>query len=111
MTREIRPDNIYTPVAYPKLGHDNVTQKNIVEVVNRTVDGKINSRGEVELQEGVTRIDNAYTHPRSVVLFFPLDGGAAAAFAGNMYVSERRNGYFEVTLTTNGGRFMYVVLG
>jgi len=110
MTREITAQKIYTPHAYPKLGHDNITPKAMAEVVNRTIDGKINSRGEVDIAAGITKVENAYSHPRTTIFFFPLDAAAAATFAGGMYVSERRNGFFEVT-ATGSGRFMYVVLG
>ena len=66
------------------------TTREIAEIVNRTVDGKLNSTGDFTLTASATT--TTVTDPRagkeSVILFSPTTSNAAAAISG-LYVSTK----------------------
>ena len=91
------------------------TTREIAEIVNRTVDGKLNSTGDFTLTASATT--TTVTDPRagkeSVILFSPTTSNAAAAISG-LYVSTKNNGSFVVTHASNAQTdrtFDYVIIG
>ena len=89
--------------------------RQIAEVVNRTIDGKLNSTGSVTLTASATStvVAEARSGPDSVVLFMPTTANAAAELA-TMFVSSRGKQTFTITHANNGQTdrtFKYVVIG
>ena len=60
---------------YRKL-NNNATPREIAEVVNRVLDGGINSIGEVRLHPGVNELVNERLGYNSVILFSAKSAGA-----------------------------------
>ncbi len=89
--------------------------RQIAEVVNRTIDGKLNSTGSVTLTASATStvVAEARSGPDSVVLFMPTTANAAAELA-TMFVSSRGKQTFTITHANNAQTdrtFKYVVIG
>ena len=89
--------------------------RQIAEVVNRTIDGKLNSTGSVTLTASATStvVAEARSGPDSVILFMPTTANAAAELA-TMFVSSRGKQTFTITHANNGQTdrtFKYVVIG
>lgn len=91
------------------------TTREISEVVNNTVGGKLNATGDFTLTASATT--TTVTDPRagkeSVILFSPTTANAASALSG-LYVSTKNNGSFVVTHASNTQTdrdFDYVVIG
>ncbi len=89
--------------------------RQIAEVVNRTIDGKLNSTGSVTLTASATStvVAEARSGPDSVVLFMPTTANAAAELA-TMFVSLRGKQTFTITHANNAQTdrtFKYVVIG
>ena len=91
------------------------TTREIAEVLNGTIDGKLNSTGQFDAWP---RTSTSTTHedPRakeSVILFSPTTSNAASAASG-MHVSTKNNGSFVVTHASNSQAdrtFDYVIIG
>jgi len=89
--------------------------RQIAEVVNRTIDGKLNSTGSVTLTASATStvVAEARSGSDSVILFMPTTANAAAELA-TMFVSSRGKQTFTITHANNGQTdrtFKYVVIG
>ncbi len=89
--------------------------RQIAEVVNRTVDGKLNSTGSVTLTASAasTAVSEDRAGPDSVILFMPTTANAAAEMDG-MFVSSRGKQTFTITHANNSQSdrtFKYVVIG
>lgn len=96
----------------PPIGGD---PRQVAEVVNRTVDGKLNSTGSVTLTASAasTAVSEDRAGPDSVILFMPTTANAAAEMDG-MYVSSRGKQTFTITHANNSQAdrtFKYVVIG
>ena len=86
------------------------------EVVNRVLDGKINSTGTLTVDH--TLVPTTYTDARvgadSVILLMPMNADAAR-LAAHVYFSSVTNGQFTIALATGHGsdvgEYRYVVLG
>jgi hypothetical protein len=94
-------------------------RRQIANVVNSILTGKINATGSVTLTENVasTTVTDARATFQSAVLFLPHTANAAAEIgAGTLYVSDasRLNGSFVIVHANNAQtdrRFTYVLIG
>jgi len=89
--------------------------RQVAEVLNRTVDGKLNSTGTVTLTASAasTAVSEDRAGADSVILFMPTTANAAAEMDG-MYVSSRGKQTFTITHANNAQTdrtFSYVVIG
>ena len=86
------------------------------EIVNRILDGKINSTGTLTVDH--TLVPTTYTDARvgadNVLLLIPMNADAAR-LAAHVYFSSVTNGQFTIALATGHGsdvgEYRYVVLG
>jgi len=87
------------------------TTREIAEVLNRTVDGKLNSTGSVTLSGGS---DITVTDPRasieSVILLSPLN---SHFYDHEPYIKTKNNGSFVIGQKNHGhdGEADYVIIG
>ena len=99
---------------YRRLPNPGGTPREVAEVVNNLVEGKINSTGTVTLATGgatTTTLIDRRIGPDSIILFMPA---SAAAAAFEMYVSDRENGQATINHLPNSiadKTFAYVILG
>jgi|TARA_R100000482_G_C5131875_1_gene152519 hypothetical protein len=89
--------------------------RQVAEVLNRTIDGKLNSTGTVTLTASAasTAVTEERAGSDSVILFMPTTANAAAEMDG-MYVSSRGKQTFTITHANNSQTdrtFSYVVIG
>ena len=89
--------------------------REISEVVNNLVDGKINAKGSVTLTASTTTTDvsDLRVGEDSVILLMPSSSNAAAAWA-TTFVSSRGKQTFTLTHASNvqtDKTFKYVALG
>ena len=88
------------------------TTREVAEVLNRTVDGKLNSVGEFTIPHST--ISTTVTDPRvgkeSVILFSPLD---AHFYSAEPVVNTLNNGSFVVESKSHGHPTVvaYVIIG
>tara|TARA_Y100001972_G_scaffold40076_1_gene49591 strand:- start:572 stop:889 length:318 start_codon:yes stop_codon:yes gene_type:complete len=92
------------------------TQRQISDVVNNTLRGKLNCTNEVTLTNSSTStvVSDFNVGPDSVILFMPTNAAAATEMAaGGLYVSARSKNSFTVThsSTTSTREFSYAVIG
>jgi hypothetical protein len=73
--------------------------RRIIDVVNRTLQGKLNATLPVTLSAGMTTttITDARISAFSYIDFMPLTASAAAMLAGGMFVSSQQSGEATVT--------------
>jgi hypothetical protein len=96
----------------PPMGGD---ARQVAEVVNRTVDGKLNSTGTVTLTASAssTTVSEDRAGPDSVILFMPTTSNAATEM-NHLYVSSRGKQTFTLGHRNNAQSdrtFSYVVIG
>ena len=91
---------------YRKL-NNNATPREIAEVVNRVLDGGINSIGEVRLHPGVNELVNERLGYNSVILFSAKSAGAFLPYTVSRDKGNSRIGYDG----ENNSDFYYVIFG
>ena len=91
---------------YRKL-NNNATPREIAEVVNRVLDGGINSIGEVRLHPGVNELVNERLGYNSVILFSAKSAGAFLPYTVSRDKGKERIGYDG----ENNSDFYYVIFG
>lgn len=90
--------------------------RQISEVVNRILEGGINSTGTLTVDHTAipVTVTDARVGEESVILFMPTNSDGAKQMA-HLYCSSVTNGQFVVTLATGHGSligtFRYVILG
>ena len=102
-------DNQYRKL--PQAGGD---PRLVAEIVNRTIDGGLNSTGSVTLQtsSSTTTVNDARASENSVVLFMPKSSNAASELT-SLFVSARTNGSFTITHNSSGTsrQYEYIIIG
>ena len=91
---------------YRKL-NNNATPREVAEVVNRVLDGGINSIGEVRLHPGVNELVNERLGYNSVILFSAKSAGAFLPYTVSRDKCKARIGYDG----ENNSDFYYVIFG
>lgn len=102
-------------------------RRQIAQVLNRAMQGKLNATGDVTLTttaeididlddpRTTTVVDDPLCGPESFISFMPTTRTAAEESAsGNLYVSERLNGQFTITHTAaaiSDRVFRYLIIG
>ena len=91
------------------------TTREIAEVLNRAIDGKLYSTGQITLtaSSSTSTVNDTRASKESVILFSPTTSNAASAASG-MHVSTKNNGSFVVTHASNSQAdrtFDYVIIG
>lgn len=89
--------------------------REISEVLNLTVGGKLNCTGDftVTANAGTTTVTDPRASKESVILFSPTTSNAATE-VNHLYVSTKNNGSFVVGHRNNGQSdrdFDYVIIG
>ena len=89
--------------------------REIAEVLNNTVGGKLNSTGDftVTANAGTTTVTDPRASKESVILFSPTTSNAATE-VNHLYVSTKNNGSFVVGHRNNAQSdrdFDYVIIG
>lgn len=103
-------------IKYKGLQIPSATTREISNVVNRLLNGKINSTGTLTLDTGTasTAISDINVTVGSYINFMPTSADAATELgSGAMYVSSRDKATFTVshsTSTASTRTFVYVVL-
>jgi len=92
------------------------TKREVADVVNGVLGGKLNATGSVTLTNSATStaVTDYRVGPESVILFMPTTADAASEWsAGGMYVSTRAKFAFTITHAndTTTRSFDYVVIG
>lgn len=90
--------------AFRKVPPQGGTAREIAEVINNTVDGKMNVTGEVTLTNSATStvVTDVRVGAESLIVFMPITAGAATELAaGGMYVSSQGKQTFTVTHANN----------
>lgn len=92
------------------------TKREVADVVNGVLSGKLNATGSVTLTNSATStaVTDYRVGPESVILFMPTTADAASEWgAGGMYVSTRAKFTFTITHAndTTTRSFDYVVIG
>ena len=87
----------------------------VSSVLNNTLDGKLNSTGEVTLTASATSTNlvDERIGVNSVIILEPTNANSNSA-KGNLYVSARANGSATLTHASSGNtdqNFVYVVIG
>ena len=94
---------------FKRLANQGGNPRQVAEVVNRVLDGGLNSTGSVTLQtsSATTVVSDVRVGENSVITFMPKDTNAAAELTA-LYVSARTNGTFTITLKQKhlGKRFL-----
>lgn len=101
---------------FRRLPQQGGTARETAEIVNRILDGKINSTGTVTVNH--LSVPVTVTDPRvgadSVILLMPTNSDGAQLMA-HIYFSSVTNGEFVISLATGHGSlvgdFRYVILG
>ena len=92
------------------------TPRQISDVVNNMMRGKLNNTAEVTLTNSATStvVTNYVVGPKSVIIFMPITSDAATEqAAGGFYVSAQQDNQFTITHSsaTTTRTFRYVVIG
>ena len=92
------------------------TERDVAQVVNQLIDGKINSTGSVTLTNSATStvVSDLRASADSIILFMPLSANSATELYGStMYISARSKQSFTITHANNSNTrlFGYVILG
>tara|TARA_R110000744_G_scaffold96403_3_gene186307 strand:- start:4533 stop:4847 length:315 start_codon:yes stop_codon:yes gene_type:complete len=99
---------------FRKLPYQGGDPRLVAEVVNRTIDGGLNSTGSVTLttSSSTTVVADARVSGNSIILFMPLSSNSSAELSA-LYVSARSNGSFTITHNSSGTTraFGYVIIG
>jgi len=101
---------------FRRLPQQGGSQREVAEVVNRILDGKINATGTLTVDHTLvpTTYQDARVGEDSVILLMPLNEDAANLIA-HIYFSTISNGSFQISLGaghgSDVGNFRYVVLG
>ena len=88
---------------FKRLANQGGNPRQVAEVVNRVLDGGLNSTGSVTLQtsSATTVVSDVRVGENSVITFMPKDTNAAAELTA-LYVSARTNGTFTITHNNSG---------
>ena len=91
------------------------TPRQISEVVNNILRGKMNCTGEVTLTNSATStiVTDFNAGPESCIVFMPQSSDAASElYGGSMFVSARARDSFTITHTsgTNTRKFTYAII-
>jgi hypothetical protein len=104
---------------YRRLQPQYADTREIAEVTNLILSGKLNNTGEVTLPHGAGGGSATYTVNderagfNSVILFMPLSNTSAGKLA-SIYVSSRNKGSFVITYNDSGStdiELAYVIIG
>lgn len=92
------------------------TPRQISEVVNNLVEGKINATGTVTLTNSATStvVSDLRASEDSVIIFMPKSANSATElYGGTMYVSSQAKQSFTITHANNSNTrlFSYIILG
>ena len=84
---------------YKRLAHQGGNPRQVAEVVNRILDGGINSTGSVTLQTSSTEttVNDVRAGENSVITFYAKSANAAAEPRTAIFISARTNGSFTIT--------------
>ena len=91
--------------------------RDISTVVNKILDGKINSTGTFTLSTSAasTTVYNARSSSDSVIMYVPTSANASAEIGnGTIFISARNDGNYVLTHANNSQNdrtFLYVILG
>ena len=86
--------------AFRKVPPGGGTAREVAEVVNNTVDGKMNVTGEVTLTNSATStvVTDIRVGAESLIVFMPITADAATELAaGGMYVSSQGKQTYTIT--------------
>ena len=99
---------------FKRLANQGGNPRQVAEVVNRVLDGGLNSTGSVTLQtsSATTVVSDVRVGENSVITFMPKDTNAAAELTA-LYVSARTNGTFTITHNNSGTTrtYEYIIIG
>tara|TARA_R100000773_G_scaffold43935_2_gene43496 strand:- start:604 stop:918 length:315 start_codon:yes stop_codon:yes gene_type:complete len=101
---------------YRVLPYSGAEPRQISEVVNNAMGGKINATGTINLNANsatATSIIDSRLGAESVVLFMPTNT-ASATFMNDMFVTEKTDGSATITHSINtaaSATFSYLVIG
>tara|TARA_R100001463_G_scaffold710_6_gene3271 strand:- start:2251 stop:2571 length:321 start_codon:yes stop_codon:yes gene_type:complete len=92
------------------------TPRQISEVVNNLVEGKINATGSVTLTNSATSttVSDQRASADSVIIFMPKSSASASElYGGTMYVSAQAKQSFTITHANNSNsrNFSYIIIG
>jgi len=99
---------------FKRLANQGGNPRQVAEVVNRVLDGGLNSTGSVTLQtsSATTVVSDVRVGENSVITFMPKDANAAAELTA-LYISARTNGTFTITHNNSGTTraYEYIIIG
>jgi len=99
---------------FRKLPYQGGDPRLVAEVVNRTIDGGLNSTGSVTLttSSSTTVVADARAGENSVITFMPKSANAAAELTA-LFISARTNGSFTITHNSSGTsrQYEYIIIG
>ena len=101
---------------YRVLPYSGAEPRQISEVVNNAMAGKINNTGSINLTASSatqTNLDDARIGPDSVISFMPTNT-ASASFVGDMFVSSRADGSAVISHSINtaaSATFSFTITG
>tara|TARA_B100000029_G_C17540392_1_gene946480 strand:- start:243 stop:557 length:315 start_codon:yes stop_codon:yes gene_type:complete len=99
---------------FKRLANQGGNPRQVAEVVNRVLDGGLNSTGSVTLQtsSATTVVSDVRVGENSVITFMPKDTNAAAELTA-LYVSARTNGTFTIAHNNSGTTrtYEYIIIG
>lgn len=104
-------------VNFRRLPYEATDAREISQVVNNILEGKLNSTGSVTLTASAasTVVNDNRAGYESVILFMPTSANAAAEqAAGGMFVSSRGKQTFTITHANNSQSdksFDYIIIG
>tara|TARA_B100001094_G_scaffold142049_1_gene137656 strand:- start:1860 stop:2180 length:321 start_codon:yes stop_codon:yes gene_type:complete len=92
------------------------TARQISEVVNNLVEGKINATGSITLTNSATStvVSDLRASADSVIIFMPKSSASATElYGGTMFVSSQAKQTFTITHANNSNTrlFSYIILG
>ena len=92
------------------------TARQVSEVVNNLVEGKINATGSVTLTNSATSttVTDLRASADSVIIFMPKSSASATElYGGTMYVSAQAKQSFTITHDNNSNsrNFSYIIIG
>ena len=99
---------------FKRLANQGGNPRQVAEVVNRVLDGGLNSTGSVTLQtsSATTVVSDVRVGENSVITFMPKDTNAAAELTA-LYISASTNGTFTITHNNSGTTraYEYIIIG
>jgi hypothetical protein len=101
---------------FRRLPQQGGTPRDIAEIVNRILDGKINSVADVTIDTSLApvTVTDARVGEGSLIVLMPFNS-AATQLSNHIYVSAVANGSFTVSLRSGHGNhvanYRYAVLG